>query len=62
MVGIKTMETPSPTMILPIKAMFMVGANPKIILPAEAMIKKKVADFLGPNESERSPAGNCITA
>ena len=48
MVGIKTMEIPSPTMTLPIKAIFMVGANPKIMLPAEAMSKKKLRISWGP--------------
>ena len=42
MVGMNTIETPKPTMIRLIKANSMLGEKPNIILPAEAMSKKKV--------------------
>jgi hypothetical protein len=54
MAGMKTMETPKPTITLPANAISMFGAKPNKTLPAEAMSRKNVTVFLGPIESERS--------
>jgi hypothetical protein len=62
MVGIKTMETPNPTRMRPTKAVSMLGASPKRMLPIDAATRNQVTVRRGPTESESRPAGNCMAA
>ncbi len=62
MVGTKSMATPSPTKVLPTMARDTEGARPRMTDPINATIKKRVMVFRGPQESDKSPAGNCMAA
>jgi len=62
MVGTKSIATPNPTNVRPKMAKKTEGAAPSKTEPIKATAKKSVIVFLGPQESERRPAGSCITA
>jgi len=60
--GIKTTATPKPTKIRAKMASDTVGERPKRTAPSEAIKVNRATAFLGPRESERSPAGSCMMA
>ena len=61
-VGTKSMATPMPTRLLPTMAQRVVVAIPRRSDPTKAMQKKTVIVLRAPHESERRPAGSCISA
>ncbi len=60
--GMKMTATPRPTKIRAKMASETVGERPKSIAPREAINVNRVTAFLGPRESDSSPAGSCMMA
>lgn len=60
--GIKMTATPRPIKIRAVMASDTVGARPNNTAPSAAIKVNRVTAFLGPRESDRSPAGSCMMA